>query len=280
MPETLPQLEMQRAQVVQDIAGLGDFCRGSITSITARCGKAHCACHQPGHPGHGPNFRLTRKVQGKTVSETFSHPAALRKAEREDGGVPPVSGTECKLGGGERKDLPVASGGGRRGVERGGKKTTAAIQQAIAREVKQLLPVIFRAQRQSGRLDLEAVEMAVRATVHRAGAAALAELLRFPAPTAERRTQACPCGRKAHYRELRTKPVRRPWAGWKSPAPTMGARTVTPANFLPMSNWTSKTPELSPGVRRRQALVGQEAPFDHGRESRATAMPKGRFPPR
>jgi hypothetical protein len=83
MLETLPPLEKQRIQVLQDIAGLGDFRRGSITSITARCGKAICSCHRPGHPGHGPNFRLTRKVQGKTVSETFSSPAALRKAARE-----------------------------------------------------------------------------------------------------------------------------------------------------------------------------------------------------
>jgi hypothetical protein len=83
MAETLPQLENQRAQVVRGIAGLGDFRRGSITSITGRCGKANCRCHQPGHPGHGPNFRLTRKVQGKTVSETFSSPAALRQAQRE-----------------------------------------------------------------------------------------------------------------------------------------------------------------------------------------------------
>ena len=83
MAATLPQLEKQRAQVGQEIAGLGDFRRGSITSITGRCGKANCRCHQPGHPGHGPNFRLTRKVQGQTVSETFSSPAALRKGQRE-----------------------------------------------------------------------------------------------------------------------------------------------------------------------------------------------------
>ena len=83
MPETLPQLEKQRVEVVEEIAGLGDFRRGSITSFRARCGKGNCACHRPGHPGHGPNFRLTRKVQGKTVTETFSSPAALRKAERE-----------------------------------------------------------------------------------------------------------------------------------------------------------------------------------------------------
>ncbi len=85
MAETLPQLENQRVQVVQEIVGLGDFRRGSITSLTGRCGKANCRCHQPGQPGHGPNFRLTRKVQGKTVSETFSSPAALRKAQREVG---------------------------------------------------------------------------------------------------------------------------------------------------------------------------------------------------
>jgi hypothetical protein len=83
MAETIPQLENRRVQVVHEIAGLGDFRRGSITSITGRCGKANCHCHQPGHPGHGPNFRLTRKVGGKTVSETFSSPAALRKAQRE-----------------------------------------------------------------------------------------------------------------------------------------------------------------------------------------------------
>ena len=71
MAETLPQLETRRVQVVQEIAGLGDFRRGSITSITGRCGKANCCCHQSGHRGHGPNFRLTRKRGGKTVSETF-----------------------------------------------------------------------------------------------------------------------------------------------------------------------------------------------------------------
>ena len=83
MPETLPHLEKQRAEVVEEIAGLGDFRRGSISSFVARCGKANCACHQPGHAGHGPNVRLPRKVQGKTVTETFSSLAALRKAERE-----------------------------------------------------------------------------------------------------------------------------------------------------------------------------------------------------
>ena len=83
MPQTISHLEDQRIQVVQEIGRLGDFRRGSITTITGRCGKPNCHCHQPKHPGHGPNARLTHKVRGKTISETFSSPAALRKAQRE-----------------------------------------------------------------------------------------------------------------------------------------------------------------------------------------------------
>ena len=52
-------------------------------AVSGRCGKPSCRCHQPGQPAHGPNYRLTRKVNGKTVSETFSSPAQRRKAQRE-----------------------------------------------------------------------------------------------------------------------------------------------------------------------------------------------------
>jgi hypothetical protein len=38
--------------------------------------------HQPGQPGHGPNFRLTYKVDGKTISEALPTPA-VQKGERE-----------------------------------------------------------------------------------------------------------------------------------------------------------------------------------------------------
>ena len=83
MSPSLQALENQRAELARQIAQLGDFRRGSITSITARCGKPNCHCHQPHHPGHGPNFRLTYKRQGKTVSETFPSPAARHQAERQ-----------------------------------------------------------------------------------------------------------------------------------------------------------------------------------------------------
>ena len=108
--------------------------------------------------------------------------------------------------------------------------------------------------------------MALRSALHRAGAAALSELLRFPVPTAEQRTVACRCGGKAHYRELRCKPVltavgpveiSRPYY-WCS-ACHAGQRPADVALDIVDS-------EFSPGVRRMQALVGQAVPFDHGRE--------------
>lgn len=83
MPLSLATLEQQRAALLTQILELGDFRSGSITAISGLCGKPNCHCHQPGQPGHGPNYRLTRKVDGKTISESFASPAELLKAQRE-----------------------------------------------------------------------------------------------------------------------------------------------------------------------------------------------------
>jgi hypothetical protein len=83
LPDSLASLEQQRAAILAQILDLGDFRSGSISAISGRCGKPNCHCHQPNQPAHGPNFRLTRKVDGKTVSESFSSAAELRKAQHE-----------------------------------------------------------------------------------------------------------------------------------------------------------------------------------------------------
>ena len=83
MPDSLAGLEQQRSGILTQILELGDFRSGSITAINGRCGKPNCHCHRPNQPGHGPNFRLTRKISGKTVSESFSSAAELRKTQRE-----------------------------------------------------------------------------------------------------------------------------------------------------------------------------------------------------
>jgi hypothetical protein len=83
MPDSLVDLESLRAAVQSQIAQLGDMRSGSITGTGGRCGNPNCHCHRAGDPGHGPYFRLTRKLKGKTVTETFSSPASLAKAQRE-----------------------------------------------------------------------------------------------------------------------------------------------------------------------------------------------------
>jgi hypothetical protein len=128
------------------------------------------------------------------------------------------------------------------------------------------LRVIFNGRHKTGWLDLEAVELAVRSAMHHAGAAALTELLRFPTPAADQRAIPCACGHQAHYRELRSKPV----------LTAVGPVEVLRPYYLCSHCHAGQCPadaeldiqdtEISPGVRRMQAIVGQQAPFEHGRQ--------------
>jgi hypothetical protein len=83
MPESLLDLAQQRSAILQQMRRLPDFRSGSITATRGTCGKPTCRCHQPNEPGHGPNYRLTRKVNGKTVTETLATSTELHKARRE-----------------------------------------------------------------------------------------------------------------------------------------------------------------------------------------------------
>ncbi len=82
MSLTLAELERRRVAVQFEMTRLGDMRAGSITGTSGRCGNPNCHCHKPGDSGHAPYYRLTRN-DGKTVTETFSSPAALAKAQRE-----------------------------------------------------------------------------------------------------------------------------------------------------------------------------------------------------
>ena len=83
MSQPLAALEQQRNTLLQQILNMGDFRPGSITGTGGRCGNPNCHCHRPDDSGHSPHPRLTYKVNGKTITESFSSPAAQRKAEAE-----------------------------------------------------------------------------------------------------------------------------------------------------------------------------------------------------
>lgn len=83
MLPSLLKLQEQKRALLRSISELGDLRPGSITGIIRRCGKPSCHCARTGDPGHGPNLRLTYKVQGKTITQALPTPVAVRKAEVE-----------------------------------------------------------------------------------------------------------------------------------------------------------------------------------------------------
>ena len=126
--------------------------------------------------------------------------------------------------------------------------------------------MVFQDRRKSGRLDLEATEMAVRSALHRAGAAALTQLLQFPVPRDESRSVPCPCGQPAPYHQLRTKPVLTAVGPVEVSRPYYWCSSCHAGQFPADAELDIENTEFSPGVRRMQAMVGQQAPFDQGRE--------------
>jgi hypothetical protein len=79
----LPELEAHRERLRAELAGIGDFRPGSLSAVMRRCGKPNCACADPDHPGHGPQYVLTRKVAGKTVTTHLRPGPELGKARAE-----------------------------------------------------------------------------------------------------------------------------------------------------------------------------------------------------
>ena len=76
----------------------------------------------------------------------------------------------------------------------------------------------------------------------------------------------CACGHQARYQELRSRPVLSV-VGWvRMNRPWYLCDQCHEGQFPADEALDVKGTDFSPGVRRMQALVGQEAPFDHGRE--------------
>jgi hypothetical protein len=119
-----------------------------------------------------------------------------------------------------------------------------------------LLQVIFAGVHKSGLTDLESIEMAVRGAMHRAGAAALGQLLSMdsaPAPRA-----VCGCGGQARLHSLR----RRRLLSALGPMEFSRAYYACPRD----RELDVEGTEFSPGVRRMMAAVGSEASFEQGRQ--------------
>jgi len=123
---------------------------------------------------------------------------------------------------------------------------------------------VFAAQRQGHRFDLEAVEMATRASLHRAGAAVLSALLGECASHSARAD--CGCGRAARFHDTRPRrlltvlgPVRFQRSYYLCPH-CHGGHSPRDREL------DIEDTEYSPGVRRMMAVTGSESSFDRSRE--------------
>ena len=82
-PDELAELERRREELYRELGQVGDFRRGSLNQVRRKCGKPNCACARPGHPGHGPQWNLTRSEGGRTRTAHLRPGPELDKARRE-----------------------------------------------------------------------------------------------------------------------------------------------------------------------------------------------------
>jgi hypothetical protein len=82
-PDELAGLERRRAELYAELGLVGDFRRGSLNEVRRKCGKPNCACAAPDHPGHGPQWNLTRTIGGRTRAVHLRPGPELEKARRE-----------------------------------------------------------------------------------------------------------------------------------------------------------------------------------------------------
>ena len=83
MGESLVEYEQKRIALIDSLKELGDFRRGTVTVNYRKCGKPNCACAQPGHPGHGPQYLWSATIQGKSCAKNLKLGPQMQKYEEE-----------------------------------------------------------------------------------------------------------------------------------------------------------------------------------------------------
>lgn len=116
-------------------------------------------------------------------------------------------------------------------------------------------------------VDLEAMEMAIRSTMHRAGASVIEKLLN--AHALHEREVDCKCGQQARLHQIRPKQI----------LTALGRIQIERAYYVCSHCHQGQSPldrqldvegtEYSPAVRRMMAIVGSEGSFDQGRRQLA-----------
>jgi len=83
MPNTIEALESERDKLRRQLMEVGDFRPGTVYPRYRKCGKKNCACAQPNHPGHGPQYLRTTAKSGKNRAQNLRMGPELEKAMKE-----------------------------------------------------------------------------------------------------------------------------------------------------------------------------------------------------
>jgi len=83
MTDTLEELERKRSSLYQRMQAVGDFRPGTISVNFRKCGKRRCACAQPGHRGHGPQYLWNTTSGGRSRAQNLRLGPELEKVRQE-----------------------------------------------------------------------------------------------------------------------------------------------------------------------------------------------------
>ena len=77
-------LDTRREEIRRELASIGDLRPGSLFERYRKCGKRGCHCAREGDPGHGPNWVLTSKVNGRALTRAIPREAVAETRSQID----------------------------------------------------------------------------------------------------------------------------------------------------------------------------------------------------
>jgi hypothetical protein len=76
------QYAAQAKELMEELRGIGDFRRGTVSMFFRKCGKSTCVCASERHPGH-PQTKVTVKNGAKTKSRNLPTVDSVRLVEEQ-----------------------------------------------------------------------------------------------------------------------------------------------------------------------------------------------------
>lgn len=77
-------LGARREAILRELASLGDLRPGSLFERYRKCGKPGCHCARDDDPGHGPNWVLTARVNGRPLTRAIPREAVAQTRAQID----------------------------------------------------------------------------------------------------------------------------------------------------------------------------------------------------